>query len=179
MLFENLRHRAVLRWLALPPVAVVAAVIAFNFVAPFRLMQEGLWPADGGTVSQIGVLTVDALLVLAPLLVVVVLAAWLTAPYAKIRTVQVTAGLIIAICAVVAVLQLGVGQWYGAMVFVFGILATGVTALLILRFERQQAAEADADAETAAGSEPGETAASRAGARAVAYDSAKRRDPHA
>ena len=153
MLFDYPRYGPALRWLAIPPVALVAAFIAFNFVTPFRLMQEGLWSSDGGLWAEAGMLTVDALLMLAPLVVVVVLAVWLTAPHAKIRTVQIAAGLITAVCAVFALLQLGVGNWHGGLVLVFGAVAAALTGILIVRYERSEAAmqqARDRDAESAA-----------------------------
>lgn len=145
MLFSNYRHRIILRWLAIPPIATLAAFIAFNLVAPFRLMQGGLWPADGGPAAAFGFVVVDALLLLAPLTVVIVFAAWLTAPAAKVLAVRLTAGLLAGVCAAFTATLLAAQHWHGAMVLIFGALAAIVTAGFIVRYERRQAMVAAAE----------------------------------
>lgn len=146
-----LRRHTVLRWIAIPPVAVIAAFIAFNLFTPFRLMQKGIWPDNWGRAGDIGLLVVDALLMLAPLIAVMVMAAWLTAPHAKIATVKVASGLLGAGCGASAVVLAAVQQhWHGTMVMGFGALAAVITGVFIVRYERQEAVRAaeSVDAET-------------------------------
>lgn len=143
------RRYTVLRWIAIPPVALIAAFIAFNLFTPFRLMQEGIWPDSWGVAGEYGSLVVDALLMLAPLIAVMVLAAWLTAPCARIVTVKVTSSLLGAGCGAFALLLAAVQQhWHGALVMGFGALAAAITGVLIVRYERQEALRAAAEAET-------------------------------
>ena len=166
MLFRDRPHQSLLRWLAIGPISVVAAFFAFNFVAPFRLMQRTIWPEDAGAPVQFVAVVIDALLLLAPLMVVVMFAIWLTAPAAKILAVRMGAALLAGGASVVLVLQLLAQQWHGALVLGFGALAAVVTAALIVRYERRQQALAlvegggvaadEAVAEPAEEGEPGE-----------------------
>lgn len=154
MLFRSVRHQNLVRWIAIPPAALIAAFIAFNLFTPFRLMQEGIWPPGWGLAGDIGSLVVDALLMLAPLIVVMVFAAWLTAPHSKILTVKITGSVLGAGCGAFALLQVGVQHWHGAMVMGFGAAAAVITAFFIVRYERQEALRA---AQGAADGEGGET----------------------
>jgi len=144
MLFNNPTAQWWARWLGIPPIAVIAAFLAFNLVTPFRLMHKGMWGSDTDAAMVVVVVAIDALLILAPLIVVVVFAAWLTAPAYKIATVRVTQVILAAGCGVAMLGPLQEGHWQGAMVLAFGALAAVLTGGGIVRYEQRQAASTGA-----------------------------------
>lgn len=146
MLFNNPTAQWWARWFAIPPIAVVAAFLAFNLVTPFRLMNKTMWGAEPGAAMVLVVVAIDALLILAPLMIVAVFAAWLTAPAYKIATVRVTQLVLAGGCGLAMLVPLLEGHWQGAMVLGFGALAALLTGSGIVRYElRQLATQAQAD----------------------------------
>jgi len=139
MLFDNPRTQYWLRWLGLPPIALIAVFLAFNLVTPFRVMHKMAWPDDSGPAGVLVFVAVDALLMLAPLIVVVVFAAWLTAPAWKIETLRITEVLLVTGCIAAMLLRLVEGHWQGVMVLGFGAMAAVITAAALVRYERRQA----------------------------------------
>lgn len=146
VMLRNRRWQNLLRWIALVPVSVVAVFLAYNIVMPFRLIQWGLWPPDAGDAARLASSALDALLLLAPLTAVVVMAAWLTAPSAKLLTVRVTAGVLALACSGFLVSHIVEGNWHGSLALGFGALAAVVTATLVVRHERRAARAAADDA---------------------------------
>lgn len=139
MLIDNPRAQWWLRWFGIPPVALIAVFLAFNLVTPFRLINKGLWPSDVGPAAMLMAVVVDALLMLAPLMVVVVFTVWLMAPCRKVAALRVGEGVLAAGCLAALAVPLLAGNWHGGLVLGFGALATVISAGALVRYERRQA----------------------------------------